>query len=65
MDNYELVLIILIDQYFIMAKFTTITRKKEDNGEKTVNATEFINRMFDSQRVPENNVELPKTELPK
>lgn len=49
----------------IMAKFTTITRKKEDNGEKTVNATEFINRMFDSQRVPENNVELPKTELPK
>lgn len=48
-----------------MAKFTTITRKKEDNGEKTVNATEFINRMIDSQRVPENNVELPKTELPK
>ncbi len=48
-----------------MAKFTTITKKKDDDGEKTVSATEFINRMVSSQRVPDQNIELPKTEMPK
>lgn len=48
-----------------MARFTTITRKKDEDGEKTVSATEFINRMIDSKRVPDQNVELPKTEVPK
>ena len=48
-----------------MAKFTTITRQKEDDGEKTVSASEFINRMISSKRVPDQNIELPKTEQPK
>ena len=48
-----------------MAKFTTITRKKEDDGEKTVSASEFINLMISSKRVPDQNIELPKTEQPK
>ena len=47
-----------------MAKFTTITKKKEEDDGKTVSATEFINRMISSKRVPDQNVELPKTELP-
>ena len=46
-----------------MGQFTTITKKKED--EKTVSASEFINRMISSKRVPDQNVELPKTEMPK
>ena len=48
-----------------MGQFTTITKKKEDDGEKTVSASEFINRMISSKRVPDQNVELPKTELPR
>ena len=48
-----------------MGQFTTITKKKEDDGEKIVSASEFINRMISSKRVPDQNVELPKTELPK
>ena len=48
-----------------MAKFTTITKKKEEDDGKTVRATEFINRMVSSQRVPDQNIELPKTEMPK
>ena len=48
-----------------MGQFTTITKKKEDDGEKTVSATEFINRMVSIQRVPDQNIELPKTEMPK
>ena len=48
-----------------MAKFTTITKKKEEDDGKTVSATEFINRMISSKRVPDQNKELPKTEQPK
>ena len=48
-----------------MAKFTTITRKKDEDGENTVSATEFINRIVDMKRNPDKNVELPKTEMPK
>ena len=48
-----------------MAKFTTITKKKEEDDGKTVSATEFINRMVSSTRVPDQNIELPKTEQPK
>lgn len=48
-----------------MAKFTTITKKKEEDDGKTVSATEFINRMVSSKRVPDHNIELPKTEMPK
>ena len=47
-----------------MGQFTTITKKKEEDDGKTVSATEFINRMISSKRVPDQNVELPKTELP-
>jgi len=46
-------------------QFTTITKKKDDDGEKTVSATEFINRMISNKRVPDQNIELPKTEQPK
>ena len=48
-----------------MGQFTTITKKKEDDGEKTVSASEFINRMISSKRIPDQNKELPKTEQPK
>ena len=48
-----------------MGQFTTITKKKDEDDGKTVSATEFINRMISSKRVPDQNVELPKTELPK
>ena len=48
-----------------MAKFTSITKKKEEDDGKTVSATEFINRMVSSKRVPDQNIELPKTEMPK
>ena len=48
-----------------MAKFTTITKKKEEDDGKTVSATEFINRMVSSKRVPDQNIELTKTEMPK
>ena len=48
-----------------MAKFTTITKKKEEDDGKTVSATEFINRMVSSKRVPDQNIDLPKTEMPK
>ena len=47
-----------------MAKFTTITKKMEEDDGKTVSATEFINRMVSSKRVPDQNIELPKTEMP-
>ena len=47
-----------------MGQFTTITKKKDDDGEKTVSATEFINRMISNKRVPDQNIELPKTEQP-
>ena len=46
-------------------QFTTITKKKDDDGEKTVSATEFINRMISNKRVPDQNIELPKVEQPK
>ena len=48
-----------------MGQFTTITKKKDDDGEKTVSATEFINRMISNKRVPDQNIELPKVEQPK
>jgi len=48
-----------------MGQFTTITKKKDDDGEKTVSAIEFINRMVSSKRDPDKNIELPKTEMPK
>lgn len=48
-----------------MAKFTTITRKKDENDERTASASEFINRMIESRRMPDRNIELPKTEQPK
>ena len=48
-----------------MGQFTTITKKKDEDDRKTVSATEFINRMVSSQRVPDQNIELPKTEQPK
>ena len=44
-----------------MAKYATITRKKEEADDKTVNATEFIQRMISSRRVPDENIELPRT----
>ena len=48
-----------------MAKFTTITRKNDENGERTASASEFINRMIESRRMPDRNIEIPKTEQPK
>lgn len=48
-----------------MAKFTTITRKKDENDERTASVSEFINRMIESRRIPDCNIELPKTEQPK
>ncbi len=48
-----------------MAKFTTITRKNDENNERTASASEFINRMIESRRMPDRNIELPKTEQPK
>lgn len=48
-----------------MAKFTTITRKNDENDERTASASEFINRMIESRRMPDRNIELPKTEQPK
>ena len=48
-----------------MEKFTTITRKKEEIDERTASASEFINRMIESRRMPDRNIELPKTEQPK
>lgn len=51
--------------HLFMAKFTTITRKKDENDERTASASEFINRMIESRRMPDRNIELPKTEQPK
>lgn len=48
-----------------MAQFTTIKNLKDQVDERTVSATEFINRMVESRRIPDENIELPKTELPK
>ena len=48
-----------------MAKYTTVTRKKDEADNKTVNASEFIQRMISSRRVPDENVELPRTERQK
>ena len=48
-----------------MGQFTTITKKKDEDDGKIVSATEFFNRMVSSQRVPDQNIELPKTEQPK
>ena len=48
-----------------MAKCTTITRKNDENDERTASASEFINRMIESRRMPDRNIELPKTEQPK
>ena len=48
-----------------MGQFTTITKKKDEDDGKIVSATEFINRMVSSQHVPDQNIELPKTEQPK
>jgi len=41
------------------------TKKNEDDDDKTVNATEFINRLVDSNRMTKKVKEEPKTEAPK
>lgn len=49
-----------------MAKFTTITKKKDDvDDEHTVSASEFINRLVSSQRQTEQLPSVDKTEQPK
>lgn len=49
-----------------MGVFTTIKKKEDVNDdERTVSATEFINRLVESQRTTKQHREIPKTEMPK
>ncbi|MDO4171683.1 MAG: hypothetical protein Q4E63_03680 [Prevotellaceae bacterium] len=48
-----------------MAIQTTIKKKEEEEDERTVNATEFINRLTESQRTTRQYKDIPKTEMPK
>lgn len=48
-----------------MGVFTTIKKKEEKEDERTVNATEFINRLVESQRMTQQYKNIPKTEMPK
>ncbi len=38
------------------------TKKKDEENVKTVNASEFIQRLIDSKRTPEEKCEQPKIE---
>lgn len=49
-----------------MGVFTTIKKKEDANDdERTVSATEFINRLVESQRTTKQYKNIPKTEMPK
>lgn len=48
-----------------MGVFTTIKKKEDKEDERTVNATEFINRLVESQRTTRQNKDIPNTEMPK
>lgn len=44
---------------------TSIKKKKDKEDERTMNATEFINRLIESQRTTSKQKDIPYTEKPK
>ena len=47
-----------------MGVFTTIKRKEDKEDERTVNASEFVERLMKVQQEKTERTELPRTELP-
>ncbi|MCI6503173.1 MAG: hypothetical protein MSA13_00905 [Prevotella sp.] len=48
-----------------MGVYTTIKKKEDKEDERTINATEFINRLLESQRTTRQYKDIPNTEMPK
>ncbi len=48
-----------------MGLLTKMKKDEEKEDERTVSATEFINRLIDSQRTTKQYKDIPKTEMPK
>lgn len=44
---------------------TSINKKEEEDDERTMNATEFIDRLIESQRTTKQQRDIPYTEMPK
>ena len=48
-----------------MGVYTTIKKKEDKEDERTINATEVINRLLESQRTTRQYKDIPNTEMPK
>ena len=48
-----------------MGVYTTIKKKEDKEDERTINATEFINRLLESHRTTRQYKDIPNTEMPK
>lgn len=48
-----------------MGLYATIKKKKQNEDERTVSASEFIDRMQNLQKIKLQHDQLPKTEIPK
>ena len=46
-----------------MGVYTTIKKKEDKEDERTINATEFINRLLESQRTTRQYKDIPNTEM--